>query len=104
MNNTQILSDVDAIFSDGLTVDVVHVNGAVNETIQGLFENPYSSGLVGDGDIENPTPAIYIKTSDSGNINEDSNFTISGTVYYPINIETDMEGVKKITLSKDSNP
>jgi len=59
--------------------------------------------LVGEGDIENPTPAIYIKTSDSGNVDEDSSFTISGTVYYPMEIEPDFEGMKKINLSTDQN-
>jgi len=99
----QILDDLDAIFNGGLPLDVSHVNGETSETIKGFFDNPYSSGLVGDGDIENPTPTIFIKSSDSGNIDENSNFTISGITYYPVEIETDVEGVKKITLSKDSN-
>ena len=99
----EILDDLDAIFDGGLTLDITHVNGIVNETIKGFFDNPYSTGLVGEGDIENPNPSILIKTEDSGNIDEDSNFTILGVVYYPGEIESDVEGVKKITLSKDAN-
>lgn len=99
----QILDDVDSVFDAGLTLDVVHVNGATNETIKAFFDNPYSTGLVGDGDIENPTPAIIIKTSDSSNIDKDSHFTILGTVYYPIDIEPDEHGVRRVTISEDQN-
>lgn len=99
----QILNDIDAVFNAGLSVDVLHENAPISETIKGFYDNPYSSGLVGEGDIENPTPAIFIKTSDSGNIDEGSKLTIAGVDYYPVEIETDVEGVTKITLSKDSN-
>lgn len=99
----QVLDDLDAVFDAGLAVDITHVNGATNETIKGFFDDPYQTGLVGDAEFNNPAPAIFIQTADCGNVDENSEFTISGTVYYVIEIEPDNEGMKKINLSKDSN-
>jgi hypothetical protein len=83
-----ILADLASIFAGDLAVNATHINGATN-------------GLEGWGEISSSGPAIEIQTADLTNVDRASTFTISGTVYYVIEIQPDQDGVTTILLSED---
>jgi hypothetical protein len=96
-----ILADLASIFAGDLAVNATHINGATNETLRVLFNNPHQIGLEGWGEISSSGPAIEIQTADLTNVDRASTFTISGTVYYVIEIQPDQDGVTTILLSED---
>ena len=99
---SQILADLVSVYNAGLTIDAVHVNGAINETLKVFFDNNYIK-VLGTNEVESNRPSILVKTADSGNINRSSTFTISGVTYYVAEDEPDNEGVKRIYLTQDQN-
>lgn len=101
-----ILADLEAIFSGGLAQDITHVNGATNETLRGIFNNPHTLGFPGmDGYIEisSAAPALLIQTAAAGNIGKASVFTVAGATYYLAEKQPDQNGVTLLVLSKDQS-
>lgn len=99
-----ILADLESIFNGGLAQDVTHVNGATNETLRGIFNNPHALGFAGaDGyvEISAAAPALLIQTADAGNIDKASVFTVAGVTYYLTEQQPDQQGVTLLILSKD---
>ena len=99
----QILSDINAIFSDGLTVDCIHDDGVTQTTIKVFFDQPFVE-LFGETVIESATPSILCKTDDLAQLNltRSSIFIIDGTSYSINEIENDQNGVTRIHLSEVS--
>ena len=98
----QILNDLDAVFLDGLQIDVIHTNGSTIETIQAFFDPEYSRLLEAGGiAVESDKPSILIRTEQADNINHSSSFEINSVTWYALEIESDNHGVKRIYLSKD---
>jgi hypothetical protein len=96
-----ILADLETVFDGGLAVNATHVNGATNETLRVIFNNPHKTGLEGWGEISSAGPGILIQTADLTNVDRDSTFAISGTTYYVIEIQPDQDGITTIWLSED---
>jgi len=99
---TQIITDLDAIFTDGLALDITHIynGGGSSETLRAFFDNPYDRALARD-DIVASRPSILVRTSEAGNIAGGSEFTISGSTYYLTEPENDQEGTTRFYLSED---
>jgi len=99
---TQIISDLDAIFTDGLALDITHTynGGGTSETLKAFFDNPYDRALARD-DVAASRPSILVRTSEVGNIDTGSEFTISGTTYYLTEPENDQDGVTRFYISED---
>ena len=72
---TQIITDLDAIFMDGLALDITHKynGGGSSETLKAFFDNPYDRALARD-DIAASRPSILVRTSEAGNISKGSEF------------------------------
>lgn len=99
---TQIANDLASIFGDEFdSIIATHINGALNESITGFFDDEYNPVVVGDADVGGGSPTFLIKTIDAGAVNYSSTFTIGGVVYYVIEISPDRSGTKLIKLSKD---
>lgn len=97
----QLTDDLDAVFDYGLQINITHVNGAVNETIKGFWDPEYSRLLEEGGvAVESDKPSILIRTSEAGNIDRDSTFTIDSVTWYPLEVESDQHGTQRIYLSK----
>jgi len=103
----QILDDIDAVFDAGLTLSITHTYGiteeepdGTDETLKAFLDMPYERAL-SNTEIESASPSILLKTSDIGNIDSDSEFTINGTTYYYAEKETNQEGVTRIYISED---
>jgi len=101
--NEQILSDLDAIFTDGLTIDITHTynGGESSETLKAFFDRSYGVALQEGVGIESASLSILIRTSEVGNIDRDSEFTIQDTTYYVIENQGDDQGVTRILISED---
>jgi hypothetical protein len=99
---SQILDDLDAVFTAGLTIDAVHVNGATNETLKVFFDHNYGR-VLGTNEVESEAPSILVKTEDSAHIDRASTFTISGVTYHVAETESDYEGVIRIKLTEDED-
>ena len=99
---TQIITDLDAIFTDGLALDIIHTynGGGSSETLKAFFDNPYDRALARD-EIEASRPSILVRTSEAGNIAKGSEFTISEVTYYLTESENDQEGITCFYLSED---
>lgn len=99
----QITTDLEKLFAEDLAIDVVHQNGQTQETIRAFFNIPQETLLEGILNVNSARPEILIQTSDMTNIDLDSSFTIAGTVYKPLEISPDEEGITRITLSEDDD-
>ena len=99
---TQIITDLDAIFTDGLALDITHTynGGGSSETLKAFFDNPYDRALARD-DIAASRPSILVRTSEAGNIAKGSEFTISEVTYYLTEPENDQDGVTLFYISED---
>ena len=96
---SQITEDAEAIIVDGFSQGIIHIYGAESETLNAIFDNPHEVAL--DDRVTSSLPGILVKTSEAGNIDTDSSFTINGTTYYAMEIQPDDFGITKITLSED---
>jgi len=96
---SQILDDLDSVFTAGLTIDAVHVNGITNETLKVFFDRNYAR-VLSPNEIESERPSILVKTQDTAHIDRASVFTILGATYYVAEMESDFEGVTRIMLSE----
>ena len=99
---TQITADLEAIFTDGLALDITHTydGGDSSETLQAFFDNLYDRAL-GRDEIEASRPSILVQTAEAGNIAAGSQFVIAGTTYYLTESENDQEGVTRFYVSED---
>lgn len=99
---TQIITDLDALFTDGLALDITHTynGGGSNEILKAFFDNPYDQALARD-DVAASRPSILVRTSEAGNIVKGSEFTISGTTYYLTEPENDQDGITLFYISED---
>jgi len=99
---SQILDDLDSVFAAGLTIDAVHVNGAINETLKVFFDRNYKRAM-SPNDVESGAPTILVKTEDTTHIDRASVFTILSVTYYVAEMESDEHGVTRIRLTEDQN-
>lgn len=94
-----IASDLAAVFAQGVAIAATHANGEVNESVRVIFDN--ERAVTNDEMISTSRPSILIETAAAGNVDEASEFTISGTTYYVADILPDDEGVTAIDLTED---
>lgn len=93
-----LLNDLDIFLnSDEFAVDVTYLVS----TIQGIFDDEFSSAVQGEMGIESTVPQVLVKTSDVQNIAHNEELTINSVVYKVIGIQPDGTGVTLILLSED---
>jgi len=96
--------DIDSIFAinSDFVIPATHVNGAVNETLQVLFDRSRELLLEDDMALSTAQVSIQVRTADMTNIDRDSQFTIESELYFVLEIQEDVEDVTLITLSQDA--
>jgi len=93
-----IITDLDTfINADEFAVDITY-NAA---TIQGVFDDEFSSAVQGEMGIESTVPQVQVKTSDVPTVAHGETMTINSTVYNIIGIQPDGTGMTLILLSED---
>ena len=99
-----ISRDVDFIFAvnSDFVIPAIHVNGAVNETLQVLFDRTRELLLESEMALSTAQISIQVRTSDMVNIDRDSQFTIESELYFVLEIQEDIEDVTLIILSQDA--
>lgn len=96
-----ITQDIAAIFSGDYAIQATHDNGPVNETFNVIFDRPAVRALENFEPVQSNDPFIYMAAADAANVDKNSQFTISGTVYYVRTIENNHQGILKIFLTED---
>ena len=103
--NDILESDIATIFAaGGFTIEVLHTysGGASSENLEVLFDAPYKPLFGDEQNIESARPQILVQRADIGNIADDSNFTIDGTIYYIQEVQDDVSDlVVRYLLSED---
>ena len=99
----QLENDLDAIFNGGLQIIVTHIYGSDQEQLRAFYDPEYSKLFEGSGQaaVESVRPSILIRTSQAENIDHNSSFVINSITYYPLEIESDNHGLKRIYISTD---
>ncbi len=93
-----LTNDLDIFLnSDEFAVDVTY-NSA---TIQGIFDDEFTSAVEGEMGIESSVPQVLVKTSDVPNVAHNETMTINSVVYNVIGIQPDGTGMTLILLSQD---
>jgi hypothetical protein len=83
--------------SDEFAVDVTYLG----DTIQGIFDDEFSSAVQGEMGVESTVPQVLVRTSDVPNVAHSQEMTINSTVYKVIGIQPDGTGMTLLLLSKD---
>lgn len=93
-----LTSDLDVYFNeDEFAVDVTY-NAA---TIQGIFDDEFTSAIDGDIGVETTDPQVLVRTSDVVGALHGETMTINSVVYNIIGIQPEGTEVTLILLSKD---
>ena len=93
-----LTNDLDIFLnSDEFAVDVTYQA----TTIQGIFDDEFSSAVQGEMGIESTVPQVLVKTSDVPNVAHNEAMTINSVVYKIIGIQPDGTGMTLILLSED---
>jgi hypothetical protein len=83
--------------SDEFAVDVTYLGN----TIQGIFDDEFSSAVQGEMGVESTVPQVLLRTSDVPNVAHGETMTINSVVYQVIGIQPDGTGMTLILLSED---
>ncbi len=95
---TDLTTDLDVfINADEFAVDVTY-NAA---TIQGVFDDEFSSAVEGEMGVESTVPQVTVKTSDVSSATHGETMTINSVNYNIIGIQPDGTGMTLILLSED---
>ncbi len=93
-----LINDLDIFLnSDEFGVDVTYNT----VTIQGIFDDEFSSAVQGEMGIESTVPQVLLKTADVPNVAHNETMTINSIVYKVIGIQPDGTGMTLILLSED---
>ena len=93
-----LTNDLDIFLnSDEFAVDITYNAG----TIQGIFDDEFSSAVQGEMGIESTVPQVLVKSSDVVGIAHADLMTINTIVYKIIGIQPDGTGMTMLLLSKD---
>ena len=94
-----MLTDLDDTFLDNeeFAVDITY--NAL--TIQGVFDNEFSSAVEGEMGIESTVPQVFVKSSDVSSAAHGETMAIDSVVYKIIGIQPDGTGMTLILLSED---
>jgi len=99
-----ISKDIDSIFAvnGDFVIPAIHVNGAINETLQVLFDRTREILLESEMALSTAQISIEVRTVDMVNIDRDSQFTIESELYFVLEIQEDIEDVTLIILTQDA--
>jgi hypothetical protein len=95
-----INADVTTIMAGGFTVTATHSYGESSESLAVLWDDTYSTDSMANMEYEQSEAAILVATADTGNISHTSQITIDSVTYYVRQIETDRDGMTRITLQE----
>ncbi|MCP4989340.1 MAG: hypothetical protein GY928_25775 [Colwellia sp.] len=95
---TDLTTDLDVfINTDEFAVDITYNS----TTIQGVFDNEFSSAVEGEMGIESTVPQVMVKTSDVASVVHGEVMIIESVNYNIIGIQPDGTGMTLILLSED---
>lgn len=98
---SQMDADLTKVFLAGLAVAVTHINGALQETLNGFFDEAPEILLQDGAAVDSEIPTLVLLTAAAGNVDEGSSFLIGGVTYYVTHIEPDQHGTTRVQLNKD---
>jgi hypothetical protein len=93
-----LINDLDTFLNSDEFADDITYNSV---TIQGIFDDEFSSAVQGEMGIESTVPQVLVKTSDVVGIAHADLMTINSTVYKVIGIQPDGTGMTMLLLSED---